>query len=203
MFMLVSRPLRARQPNRHLQQAIQRLGRDLRRRDHRRRDDRPARFTTPRSSRSKATATASKTATSTPAPPPEPPKPGDRYPSTTSPRAAETPQNAPLSAPPPPKTAPHRPSNARAGGICLRSPTLAAAEAAAATPKAPPSTPKRVNFRPAPRGQISSGLDTSRLPGATHPPIQIRSALTNSLADLYRTHSRLFASGGAPHWPVT
>ena len=43
MFMLVSPPLRTRLADRHLQQAVQRLGRDLRRRRHRRRDDRPAR----------------------------------------------------------------------------------------------------------------------------------------------------------------
>ena len=36
-------PLRAREPDRHLQQAVQRLGRDLRRRRRRRRDGRPAR----------------------------------------------------------------------------------------------------------------------------------------------------------------
>jgi hypothetical protein len=43
MFSLVSRPLRARQPDRHLKQAVLRLGRDLRRRDDHGRDDRPAR----------------------------------------------------------------------------------------------------------------------------------------------------------------
>ena len=43
MFMLVSPPLRTREPDRHQQQAVQRLGRDLRRRRRRRRDDRPAR----------------------------------------------------------------------------------------------------------------------------------------------------------------
>ena len=43
MFMLVSPPLRTRLADRHLQQALQRLGRDLRRRRRRRRHDRPAR----------------------------------------------------------------------------------------------------------------------------------------------------------------
>ena len=43
MFMLVSRALRARQPDRHVQQAVLGLGRDLRRRRRRRRHDRPAR----------------------------------------------------------------------------------------------------------------------------------------------------------------
>ena len=43
MFMLVSAPLRARLDDRHLQQALLGLGRDLRRRGRRRRDDRPAR----------------------------------------------------------------------------------------------------------------------------------------------------------------
>ena len=44
---------------------------------------------TPRSSASKATPTGSRTATSDPNPAAGPPKPPDRYPSTTSPRAAE------------------------------------------------------------------------------------------------------------------
>jgi hypothetical protein len=35
-------PLRARKPDRHVQQALQRMGRDLRRRRHRRSDNRPA-----------------------------------------------------------------------------------------------------------------------------------------------------------------
>ena len=43
MFTLVSAPLRARQPDRHLQQGLLRLGRNLRRRHRRRRHDRPAR----------------------------------------------------------------------------------------------------------------------------------------------------------------
>jgi DNA replication protein DnaC len=42
MFMLVA-PLRTRQPDRDQQQAVQRVGRDLRRRSHRHRDDRPPR----------------------------------------------------------------------------------------------------------------------------------------------------------------
>ena len=41
MFMLVSRRYERAEPDRHLQQALQRLGRDLRRRRRRRRDDRP------------------------------------------------------------------------------------------------------------------------------------------------------------------
>ena len=42
MFMLVSRRYERAQPDRHLQQAVQRLGRDLRRRHGRHRDGRPA-----------------------------------------------------------------------------------------------------------------------------------------------------------------
>jgi hypothetical protein len=51
---------RTRLADRHIQQAVQRLRRDLRRRRHRRGNDRPARFTTPRSSRSKTTATGNR-----------------------------------------------------------------------------------------------------------------------------------------------
>ena len=64
-------PLRTRQPDRHQQQAVLALGRDLRRRGHRHRDDRPARPPRRDPQRSRATATASKTATS-PAPQPTP-----------------------------------------------------------------------------------------------------------------------------------
>ena len=68
MFMLVSPPLRTRLADRHQQQALQRLGRDLRRRHRRRRDDRPL-VHHAEILASKATATGSEAKTSTPAPP--------------------------------------------------------------------------------------------------------------------------------------
>ena len=63
-------PLLTRVDDRHQQQAVQRLGRDLRRRSHRRRHDRPLSPPRRTSSPSKATATGSKTETSTDEPPP-------------------------------------------------------------------------------------------------------------------------------------
>jgi DNA replication protein DnaC len=70
MFTLVSSRSKRRLTDRHVQQAVQCLGRDLRRRHRRCRDDRPPRPTTPKSSPSKATPIASKTAISHVSPPP-------------------------------------------------------------------------------------------------------------------------------------